>query len=155
MIKLSEIKEGKFRLAFEIDGIKPKRINVFRQSETGTREYLTDFGYLAILIIYKLNKRYKENKHKKRESKNFILNFINNIDSSKITTKISMFKILDNLDKYTEEEINSKMINDVSRIGYKIFQEYKDYSLETLLNILWYKVYSSKFTLDDLEHDNI
>lgn len=155
MIKLNEIKEGKFRLAFAIDGKKPKRINVFRYSKNGTREYLTDFGYLAILIIYKSKKEYKEDKHKKREIKNFILNFINNIDSSKITTKISMFKILDNLEKYTDKEINSKMINDVSQIGYKIFQKYKDYSLETLLNILWYKAYSSKFTLDDLEHDDI
>jgi hypothetical protein len=66
-----------------------------------------------------------------------------------------MFKILDNLDKYSESERQSKMINDVSDIGYKIFQKYKDYSLETLLNILWYKAYSSKFTLDDLEHDDI
>jgi hypothetical protein len=66
-----------------------------------------------------------------------------------------MFKILDNLDKYSESERQSKMINDVSDIGYKIFQEYNDYSLDILLNILWYKGYSSKFTLDDLEHDDI
>ena len=69
MIKLNEIEEGKFRLAFEIDGVKPKRINVFRCSENSTREYLTDFGYLAILIIYKSNIKHKENKHKKREFK--------------------------------------------------------------------------------------